>query len=389
MIYRHAACWVYYCMNAMKSHNPAQDRQLAESLQAWESGAWDEFRVRFESRILFIAVRWCGPACRADCPGYRLPVRYSPKLEIVCDTALEAFYFIIRKVVDKLKYYRGECSLETWLHPMLTPGGSYSNLQVYDYRKLFADYLREERGRVEPPASIKHLSNNHQKLFVKLVQGYSKESIAEDLRISLEDLDRLAEELDADLRSHDWNRYWETLWGSRVEKRTLLFNDIVDDGEGGTSIDPADERVHIAGGALANICLSIIRDSIKEQNSIDKILLSLRYDVHPSLEASEIAEFITLAGIKEMDSRERIYVRLRTIRGRIARRLKESFDDVNIGESAIDGILDEWGTGIPQLADAFIKKIRAQERKCDPKAASDINTFTHGDRAVENLGGRK
>jgi len=350
----------------MPTNTLVSDKLLAEGILRWERSAWNAFLGRFKPRMLHVAVRWCGPDCRGDCHGYGANVRYRPRVEIIRDVADDAFDFIMASIFKRLGSYRGECSLDTWLDLLLTPAKRPNGSVVYDYQKLFVDYLHHVQGHNSVPESVQHLSENHQKLYLHLAEGLDIDAAAQRLALPLIVVDRLHDDMLTRMQSESYGTYWRSLGGGFRARKAVSLEVIGADGDT-KSLDPVDEAPSTETAVEAEILRSCLFGRISTLDPIDQATLSVRYDrTHGSgdlqapLEVANIATVFTALGLRDC-TQQSLYGRLRTLRTDLATHLRYSFGDgVGVTEQRIDGILHEWGTGAPQIAETILKKYNAR-----------------------------
>jgi RNA polymerase sigma factor (sigma-70 family) len=149
--------------------------------------AWHSFVEEYGDRITWTAYRWCRPGCwRGPCPvtrGYRL---LSARLD--CDEIRDAALYILSKIRGTvLRVYRGQCSLASFLYPILNPAPDsvkHGNAR-YGYRQLFAGYLLENGGeRLRPPKAIAKLPAGHQEVFEDLFRGLNSDALCRQRGLS-------------------------------------------------------------------------------------------------------------------------------------------------------------------------------------------------------------
>lgn len=336
------------------------DKDLAERICRWEPEAWEQFRERFDARLLRTAIAWCGPACRNDCPGYGCNIRHRPQINLVCPVAFDAYTFILEAIVRRLAAYRGECSLDSWVYVAVTPHAStHHDARRFDYRKLFADYLRSSRRRVQPPACLKDLSRPHHNLFLLLSRGVDLADAARKMDITAEQAEQQWTAIADRLKGESYGLYWVHLvCPAAIDCPVSL--DAPTDGESAASLSDcvvsAEPDPHVVAEARAY--LALLRHAISQQSPMDQAILALRYDrscvgdLRCPMEARGIASALAMLGDGETTMTEQaVYGRLRTIRARLVRRLSEALKErTSLTEAGMDAILDEWGAGCGDMA---------------------------------------
>ena len=369
------------------SSSPADDKRLADRLKQNDEAAWNEFRRRFDSRILYIAVRLCGDWCQPNCPGYgknRKYVRY----DLMCDTAMDAYLFVYHYILKTFADYLGECNLDTWLFPFLNTKipGSTPRPNFYSMK---SDYLRETKGRVNIPKCLQHLPKKHQALFKRLVFGDSLDAAAASAKLSLAEAETARERIAEILRKQSNENYWTYLVAPRTVGNTAIsLNTGLGNGdEDENAIDISADTVDFAELVDRNALESLLRMFIRNETATNKLLLALRHDcltLHVSpipgenewrpFTVKEISAMLTSLGYRDLTS-ERVTSLLRAIRERLARQIVSLRDeDTWIDETRVKIMLDEWGTGFKDLGNKIVEKYHAIQDKLDTLPPSNSNT---------------
>jgi hypothetical protein len=169
---------------------------------------WDDFVDEYANDVLAVARRWCGSRCLEKCPLQRRgfsnlfrTFRTLVENRQECDEASEAFHFIFLKMRYKcLPRYSGKCSLRTFLYPLFLPKSErndISNRIRYGFEQLYADYIRETKGRVRVPKAVIELGDfyeekSYAELYILMCYGYPDDVIADRLKMRAECLDAVA-----------------------------------------------------------------------------------------------------------------------------------------------------------------------------------------------------
>ncbi len=149
---------------------------------------WNLFVHEYMDRIYWTAYT----LCRSDCLLSNCPVRSVRPRNIVqrlsrknCDELSEIVLFLLEAIRYKiLPLYQGECSLSTFLFPVLNPVKEQTHNRGYGYYQLQADYIRKKKGRIRLPQPIKKLPALQQEMYMLLARGWDRQRIADHLSIS-------------------------------------------------------------------------------------------------------------------------------------------------------------------------------------------------------------
>lgn len=217
-----------------------EDLAKVQAILCEDVSAWDWFLRGFSDRILALAVKWCharypNRACRVC----------SPNCDGDCDELHDGYLFILETIKKRiLRKYKGGCRLATFLNPLFERSPA-RNGSVYDYVKLFADYVRKKRGRPRPPRSIQGLSESDRKIFVCIRWGWDDSQIAGRLTLSAEAVSQSRQRIEAALKAKGPDEYWRWIVAPSVIE-VPLSGIRADDGSGegeALATDPADPRL--------------------------------------------------------------------------------------------------------------------------------------------------
>jgi len=176
------------------------DKGLVKGILSGDQSCWKEFVERYTNWVLYTAWeferKFCYlPAKSVNC-SLRLilrqrkgkEARYLPDSED-CDEGLELYLWLFQQLRKRLKYYRGESKLSTYIWTILNS------------RALHVDILRWKYGRVDEgnpqrlPVAIRRLPELERKLFVLLRRSKDEESILRQLNIDRQTLQQATQRI--------------------------------------------------------------------------------------------------------------------------------------------------------------------------------------------------
>jgi hypothetical protein len=160
-----------------------------------DAQAWNRFVEHYSDRILKRAWELCREA-RPKGPGRH----WLPGGRIDCDDCLEIYVFIFdylynrRQRTGKLKFYDGRSRLDTFVIAVLR--GHLRDDWVRHKRRLRVDQITR-------PPEIKKLSALGQKVFDQMVLQHRTETIAGNLGLSLDEVEKAQARVTHELMAHD------------------------------------------------------------------------------------------------------------------------------------------------------------------------------------------
>lgn len=321
-----------------------QDRALAARVQAGEAPARREFLERFLPDLLRTAHRWCRRVCPQACswdPGKFLSWERRDQWTLqYCDELFEAYVFLGEKLLDKLKFYQGDCSLSVWIGQTLVPiPAKVKESGRYGERALYADYLATRYGRKTLPRVLISEPVKVQQIFHRLRRGWTEEEIAARTGQTVEDVQAGVKRLEARLREVGWSAYWYWLGHLSVEMVPLFST-----AEGGTEIerDPVSLDPDPETWLLAHASYRALKGSLEDLLREERICLYRKYArgwtagrigewLVPPRDATQVEELLRRA--------------LQKIVGHLHMALTP-YGEVRVNVPRLRAILAEWGTEV-------------------------------------------
>ncbi len=195
------------------SRNVEEVRQILHDPQSW-----NQFLLEYSDWIFNAAYSWCKKVCRE----IRCPIKRSwwkQWLDRIhscdCDELYDAYLFLIETLKTKiLPSFRGDCSLKTFLFPVLYPYAPQKG--QYGYRVIFSEYLRRKHGRFRLPMAIQKRPDMEQKIFILLCKKYEPDWVANELNTDL----ALVQDI-----HHRYGRYIERWRVAEIAQSSMMQDD--------------------------------------------------------------------------------------------------------------------------------------------------------------------
>ncbi|MGO8673550.1 MAG: hypothetical protein ACLQVD_19595 [Capsulimonadaceae bacterium] len=387
------------------------DIELARKLRDWNEDAYRTFTAQFGKRIWAIAVKWCGLCHVRQCPHRSGGPFFKSVESVSCETAYDIYMIIVEVVLDRLKSYRGECSLASWITPTLFPGMARPG--NFGYKHLYAEYLRRANRRFTVPECVKRKHPPlHHRAIEWFARGQTVEQVAERLKIDPEKCRCLWEELSETLGQQDPEFRWRYLGGGWNLKIVSLSSESTpEEDEGQSPLENiADPGLSVEDRARVLLLSAAIHARVRQEEGLDQTVLALAYDaacyppitpekrtgpasdearardlevertrLRSPLSAPEISDIYQFYRIESLATPSRVNVRLRTLRRRILADIRPDIAKTDLKDSLMADALDICGAGRPDLAEAILKKYQCDRNFTDGKP-SDMSDASFRER---------
>ena len=323
-----------------------EDFARVASILAGDDGEWHTLLAAHAEDIVSTALRWCRPGCLHPCPFNGVPwsALYSHLVsrDQDCDEVSSAYEFIISKIRGKsLPSYQGRCSLRTYLYPLLRPTSESDEnapRNVYNYHKLFSDYLRATCGRVRAPKPVAALGEFETAVFVRVCYGKGDAEMTSRLALSPANAARLPavrERIRRALLDAGWDHYWKAL-GHRVFRDEIAASQLsasTNGEEERDAIEDAGGSVDVELQARAAIGRTLLVEALFCLSPQERVALRLSCCDHRSVREVGVA-----LGMQEKQARLELSGALRHLRSELRKSGAEPSDD----DDDIRDALEVW-----------------------------------------------
>lgn len=164
----------------------SKDKQIVNKILAGDGAAWQAFVEQYTDWVLYTCWHFEKKFCRKsdrinNCAllsimRQRKGQDNSPtKGENVCDEGIELYLWLLQYLRNRLKPYRGESKLSTFIWTILNSKNLYVDILRWKYGRL------DENNDKRLPAVIQKLSKLEQKVFVCLRKGKNEAGIGRQL----------------------------------------------------------------------------------------------------------------------------------------------------------------------------------------------------------------
>jgi DNA-directed RNA polymerase specialized sigma24 family protein len=301
------------------------DKEFANKILNGDQSCWKEFMERYTDWVLYKAWEFERKFCRlparlANCSlllimrqrkGKKAPYRRGGE---DCDEGVELYLWLFQHLRQRLKSYRGESKLSTYIWTILNS------------KSLRVDILRWKYGRVDEcnekrlPVAIQRLPETERKIFVWLRRGKDEGFILEKLKLEQESFRQGASRVrEALLRAGQLDLI------ERPEFRRLDLWDAENEGRYWCREDLQKHEAAITDQVFYRQVAAMLGSAIEKLKPAEQKLLKLYY--HEGLSGKEIGRFCSqLAFPLEIDGTEVGPQNVYYLLGKVTQRLLSTID---------------------------------------------------------------